>query len=135
MPMRASLPMPRFTFNTSAPTCSHKFAISFMKLMRVASMALAAYLVISAEGTSMNSTCAGCVTNGAYSSAMTARAGSLGDPMTTRSGLRKSSNAWPSRRNSGLDTTSVLAVACSARIARTFAHVPMGTVDFTTTTV
>ena len=38
---------------TSAPTASHRRAIPFMKEIRVASMALAAYLVISAAGTSM----------------------------------------------------------------------------------
>ncbi len=38
------------------PTSSHRLAISFMKLMRVASIELAAYLVISAEGMSMNMT-------------------------------------------------------------------------------
>lgn len=35
--------------STSAPTRSHRLAISFMNEIRVASMALAAYLVISAE--------------------------------------------------------------------------------------
>ena len=41
------------TLSTSAPTFSHRLAISFMNEMRVASMALAAYFVISAEGMSM----------------------------------------------------------------------------------
>ena len=40
--------MPRRTWSTSAPTRSHRFAISFMNEMRVARRALAAYLVISA---------------------------------------------------------------------------------------
>ena len=51
--MRSSVPMPRRTRSTSAPTRSHRFAISFMNEMRVASMAFAAYFVISAEGMSM----------------------------------------------------------------------------------
>ena len=51
--MRASLPMPWRTRSTSAPTISHRFAISFMNEMRVASIALAAYLVSSADGMSM----------------------------------------------------------------------------------
>ena len=42
------------TWFTSAPTTSQMRAISFMNEMRVASMALAAYLVISADGGSMN---------------------------------------------------------------------------------
>ena len=51
--MRLSLPMPRRTWSTSAPSRSQTAAISFMKEMRVASMALAAYLVSSAERGSM----------------------------------------------------------------------------------
>ena len=54
--MRASLPIPLRTMFTSAPTISHRLAMSFMKLMRVASMLFAAYLVISAEVTSMKIT-------------------------------------------------------------------------------
>ncbi len=46
--MRASVPMPRRTSSTSAPTASHRRATSFMKVTRVASMALLAYLVSSA---------------------------------------------------------------------------------------
>ena len=45
--------IPLFTGLTSAPTSSHRFAMSFMKLMRVASIELAAYLIISAEGISV----------------------------------------------------------------------------------
>ncbi len=48
--------MPRRTCRTSAPTLSHRFAISFMKEMRVASIALAAYFVISAERWSITRT-------------------------------------------------------------------------------
>ena len=43
--MRESDPTPRRTSLTRAPTCSQSSAISFMNEMRVASMALAAYLV------------------------------------------------------------------------------------------
>src|SRR6476620_5174833 len=45
--------MPFLTRSTLAPTRSQRFAISFMKEMRVASIALAAYFVISADGMSM----------------------------------------------------------------------------------
>ena len=56
--------------------------------------------------------------------------------MTTRSGLRKSSTATPSRRNSGLDTTSKSAVSSlSARMAWTFSAVPTGTVLLSTITL
>ncbi len=51
--MRVSVPMPRRTWRTSAPTWSQRFAISFMNEMRVASMALAAYFVSSADAGSM----------------------------------------------------------------------------------
>ncbi len=56
-------------------------------------------------------------------------------PTTTRSGRMKSSMAAPSRRNSGLEATSnALPGAAAAIVARTFALVPTGTVDFVTTT-
>jgi hypothetical protein len=55
-PMRGSLPMPLRTWLTSAPMISHRLAMSFMNEILVASMALAAYLVISADGMSINST-------------------------------------------------------------------------------
>ena len=51
--MRLSEPMPWRTISTSAPSRSARLAISFMKLILVASMAFAAYLVSSAERTSM----------------------------------------------------------------------------------
>ena len=51
--MRGSEPMPWRTISTSAPSRSARLAISFMKLILVASMQLAAYLVSSAERTSM----------------------------------------------------------------------------------
>ncbi|MDF9864737.1 hypothetical protein M2437_003719 [Methylorubrum pseudosasae] len=46
--MRLSSPMPRATSCTLAPTCSHRSAISLMKVILVARNALAAYLVSSA---------------------------------------------------------------------------------------
>src|SRR5471030_1216220 len=51
--MRGSEPMPWRTASMSAPTWSARLASSFMNEMRVASMALAAYLVNSAERTSI----------------------------------------------------------------------------------
>ena len=63
--MRESLPMPRLTMSTFAPTFSHRFATSFMKEMRVASIPFAAYLVISAEAMSMKITGLPVRTNGA----------------------------------------------------------------------
>ncbi len=47
-PMRLSRPMPRATSCTSAPTFSHRSAISLMKVIFIARKALAAYLISSA---------------------------------------------------------------------------------------
>ena len=55
-PIRVSEPIPLRTIFTSAPTSSHKFAMSFIKLIRVANIELAAYFVISADGISMKIT-------------------------------------------------------------------------------
>ncbi|MCY1185254.1 hypothetical protein D9M73_260160 [compost metagenome] len=52
--MRESAPMPRRTDSMSAPRCSASSAIWLMKLILVASMQLAAYLVSSALRKSMN---------------------------------------------------------------------------------
>jgi hypothetical protein len=111
------------------------FATSFMKEMRVASIALAAYFVSSADGMSMWRIGLPVRTNGAYSSSMTSAARALSEPMTTRSGFRKSSIAAPSFRNSGLLTTSNSQVVTSRIASRTFPAVPTGTVDLSTTTV
>ncbi len=46
--MRPSSPMPRATPWTSAPTLSHRSAISLMKVTFMARKALAAYLISSA---------------------------------------------------------------------------------------
>ena len=56
LPIRGSLPMPLRTALTSAPSSSQRLAMSFMNEILVASIALAAYLVISADGTSMKKT-------------------------------------------------------------------------------
>ena len=47
-PIRPSIPIPLATACTSAPVFSHSAAISLMKLILVARKALAAYLIISA---------------------------------------------------------------------------------------
>ena len=66
---------------------------------------------------------------------MIARARSLGEPITIRSGRWKSSIAAPSLRNSGLETTSIWARARPAISACIRAAVPTGTVLLLTTTV
>ncbi len=93
--------------STSAPTRSQRFAISFMNEMRVASSALAAYLVISALAVVHDEDRVA----GAHERLVELAHdldGALGSrpPMTTRSGFMKSSIAAPSFRNSGFETTS-----------------------------
>ena len=60
--------MPRRTSLMSAPSRSHRLAISLMKLIFVASMALAAYLVISALSGDMTRNGCSVRRNGLYSS-------------------------------------------------------------------
>jgi hypothetical protein len=97
--------------------------MAFTKLIFVARKALLAYLMVSAE--------AGSVTwSGAarprYRPATRMAAPWSSEPITTRSGCRKSCTAEPSRRNSGLDTTntSERPSACSTTRVE-----PTGTVD------
>jgi hypothetical protein len=72
----------------------------------VASIALAAYLVSSAERTSISTTRSWLRLNGAYRRRITATDSALVAPMMMRSGRMQSATASPSFRNSGLDTTS-----------------------------
>ena len=104
--MRGSEPMPWRTISMSAPTCSARRDSSFMKLMRVASIALAAYLVNSALRTSITSMRSWLRMNGAYSARISRMARSSSAPTTMRSGRMKSSTAAPSFRNSGFETTA-----------------------------
>ena len=76
-----------------------------MNEMRVASIAFAAYLHSSALAQSITMIGAPVRVNGAYSSRITSAPRGSSAPMTTRSGLRKSSTAAPCFRNSGLLTT------------------------------
>ena len=98
----------------------------------VAKNALAAYLIISLVRPSVTTNGA---SRGAYRSRMMASAWGLLVPMTMRLGCMKSATAEPSRRNSGLLTTSTRCrrAAFSAIIAETISLVSTGTVDFTTT--
>ena len=137
--------MPRRTASTSAPTKSARLAISFMNEMRVASMALAAYLVSSALGTSIHTIRSWWRLSEAYKRPIASLAcspiGVRGMPTTMRSGCMKSSMAAPSFKNSGLDTTTngrsalpqTLSSAATAWVTRS--AVPTGTVDLFTMTM
>ena len=124
----------------SAPSSSARLATSFMKLMRVASIALQAYLVSSALRTSISTSFSWLRLNGAYSSRITRVAAGLSLPITMRSGRVKSAIAAPSFRNSGLlitenSTATPRLSSSSAMAARTLSAVPTGTVDLSTMTV
>ena len=106
LPIRESVPIPLRTILTSAPTNSQRLAISFIKLIRVANIELAAYLVISAEGISIKITRKLFNSIGRYSRVNNSLARSDSTPITTLSGFMKSSIALPSFKNSGFDATS-----------------------------
>src|SRR5262245_15669357 len=120
--------MPRMTSLMSAPTASHTAAMALTKLIFVARKALAAYLIVSADAGSV--TIGGAATP-RYSDATRTAADWSSAPITTRSGLRKSCTAEPSRRNSGFDTTWT---SDRPRTRSTTLVDPTGTVDLLMTT-
>ena len=132
--MRASSPMPFMTWLTSAPASSHTLAMALMNEIFVDRKALEAYLIISADGTSVMIMGR---SSGAYSSSSVIATCWVGAPITMRSGRSVSSMAEPSRRNSGLETTSkgTGRAWCFSITSRTNSPVPTGTVDLFTTTV
>ena len=134
-PIRSSEPIPILTLSTSAPTNSQKFAISFMNVIFVARNEFAAYLVNSADFSSIKIIGFPWRTNGLYNWSIVFFARSEEVPITTRSGFIKSSTAKPSRKNSGLETTSKATVAFLATAACTFSAVPTGTVLLSTITL
>jgi hypothetical protein len=119
------------TRSMSAPRRSARLASSFMNEILVASMALAAYLVSSAERTSITTMRSWLRLKGAYSAYgstsspdfvyIASIAAMLALPITMRSGFWKSAKAEPSLRNSGFETTSngifTPRACCSARMA------------------
>ncbi len=127
------------TRSMSAPTRSAMLANSFMNEILVASIALAAYLVNSAEAMSIENIFSRFRLNGAYSRRSCDSDCGSSTPMTMRSGAMKSLTAAPSLRNSGFEATRGVnpALPASAIVsiieARTFSAVPTGTVDLVTT--
>src|SRR6195952_1529633 len=120
--------MPTTTSLTSAPTPSQIAAMALMKLSLVARNAFAAYLIVSADAGSVTMIW---VCTLSYNEPTNIAAERSSQPTTTRSGLRKSSTAEPSRRNSGLLTTRT----SERRSTRsTTLALPTGTVDLLTTT-
>ena len=107
-----------------------------MKVIFVARNELAAYLVISADFSSIKITGLPCLTKGLYSRSITFFALEDDVPITTLSGLIKSSTATPSLRNSGLETTSKNdSSKLAANLPYTLSAVPTGTVLLSTITL
>src|SRR3954467_1605407 len=120
--------MPRTTSRTSAPTASQTLAMALTKETLVARNAFDAYLMVSAEAGSVTIT--GAWMPSKREATRPAVAWSS-QPITMRSGWRKSWTAEPSRRNSGFDatfTSSRLRACSTTRVE------PTGTVDLLTTT-
>src|SRR5262245_2960982 len=107
----------------SAPTASLTAATAFTKLIFVARNAFATYLVSSADAASVMMIG---TDSDVYSVATRKAISSSSAPMTTRSGLRQSLTAEPSRRNSGFDTTDTSSRSSAAATTRVE---PTGTVD------
>ena len=124
---------------TSAPTISQRFATSFIKLILVASIALEAYFVISADNISINIIRKLFSRKGRYNLDIKSSAFLLSTPTITLSGLIKSFIAAPSFKNSGLEATSKsrsVSPRSSNRLrilSLTLKDVPTGTVLFVTT--
>ena len=132
-----SEPIPILTLFTLAPTLSQIFAISFINEIFVASIAFAAYFVISAERISIEINLLLVLKKGEYNSFILLIESLLFAPTTTLSGVIKSFIAAPSFKNSGLDTTSnnrfdFLIFNSDSTTFLTLSAVPTGTVDLFT---
>ncbi len=125
--------IPFVTMEMSIPHFSHKFAISFTKLIFVAKNAFDAYLIISAVSIFVTRTGVLLSTCSRYISLTMSAAVLLSAPITILSGKIKSLTAAPSLRNSGFDTTSkpnsIFRFSSIEEITSlTFCPVPTGTV-------
>src|SRR5258708_8810294 len=106
LPIRLSYPMPLNTLSPSAPVISDKCAIAFAKDIFVAKKAFAAYLIISAVRTFVNTTFPSI---GLCNSKRRSLAFSVSVPITILSGCSVSDIACPSLKNSGVDAMSTIA--------------------------
>ena len=105
-PMRRSIPMPLATVWTSAPSASHRLAISLMKEILVARKEFEAYLMSSAVSSVVTTIGVSSRNSGSWILRRMLAAFLVSAPITMRSGRMKVSIAEPSRRNSGFDATS-----------------------------
>merc|ERR1719352_1904871 len=135
-PMRVSTPIECATSVTLAPVTSQRAEMLLMLEMRCARKAFAVSFDSSALHKLVVSTC-GFGTHRRYTLAKHCTAawpaGVSAPPTSTRSGLKRSSMAVPSARNSGLESTWKLVVVQDAAITLAIASaVFTGTVDFST---
>ena len=117
---------------TSPPAASQTSAIALIKEIFVARNELAATLTSSAVGRSARIQGVPSAIIDSYTSFKITSARSLATPTTKRLGVKVSSTAKPSRKNSGFQAKS----ACGAFLAncsRRDCAVPTGTVDLPTT--
>ena len=105
-----------------------------MKLIFVAKKLFEAYLIISADSTVVETIGVSRRYNGQYNSFIISSDFLFSHPITTLSGRIKSFIAEPSRKNSGLETTSkYFSFIFFEMIFFTSLVVPTGTVDLVTT--
>jgi hypothetical protein len=104
-PMRLSEPIPLRTSSTSAPYSSQRIVISFMNEMRAASIALAAYLVSSADSQFMVMKLSSRLMSGSYNRRMMRNASGDSPPTTMRSAPGNPSPRYPRAEIPGLETT------------------------------
>merc|ERR1719231_1505779 len=135
-PMRVSTPIACATSATFAPVTSHSAEIELIDEMRCARKALAVSFESSADQRLVVSTCS-VGTQRRYTLARHCTAalpwGVTGPPTRTRSGLKRSSMAVPSARNSGLESTWKSVAAHEACMTLAIASTVLtGTVDFST---
>src|SRR3954465_6653874 len=99
--------MPRRTSLMSAPMRSHKLAISLIKLIFIASMALATYLVISADSGDITKNGCSVRRYGAYSSCSTPPTPAPRPPNTTRT-RRAGAPGWAPGDGNGIGAHEVV---------------------------
>src|SRR3989344_2791327 len=100
------MPKAMETILTSAPTLSQILAISLMNEIFVARKVLFAYLIISAVSQSVSTSGRYVLSLPEYTFLIAGSGRSELLPITILSGKLKALMAFPSRRNSGLETTS-----------------------------
>jgi hypothetical protein len=106
--------------------------ISFMNEIRAASIALAAYLVSSADSQFMVMKLSSRLTSGSYNRRIMRNASGDSPPMTMRSGFQAILHRASFAQEFRIGRHCTSAVVCCLRKLYSLRLVPAGTVDFTT---